>query len=162
MAADLTGHCTCGEVSYRLSADLLITHACHCTWCQRESGAAFGLNGLIETRHLEVTGGAPVARELPSNSGKGQRAMACPDCGVVLWAHYHGMGPRFAFVKLGTLDDTSAARPDVHIFTSTKQPWLALDGDIPVFEEYYRRSEVWRPESYARFEAERARTDGPA
>ncbi len=134
-----------------------MVHACHCTWCQRESGSAFALNGMIETRHIELLSGAPVGRDLPSASGKGQKVMACPSCGVALWAHYNGTGPRFAYVKMGTLDDTGAVAPDVHIFTSTKQPWLMLTGDVPVFEAFYRRSEVWRPEAYARFQAERAR-----
>lgn len=152
-----TGRCTCGQIEYRLHAEPLVVHACHCTWCQRESGSAFAMNAMIETRHLEVTKGTPVARELPSASGKGQRVMACPDCGVALWGHYHGTGPAFAYVKVGTLDAAREVTPDVHIFTSTKQPWLSLAGDVPVFEEFYRRSEVWRPESYQRFQAERAR-----
>lgn len=154
-----TGRCTCGEVAYRLSADPLVVHACHCTWCQRESGSAFALNGMIETRHIALIQGTPVARELPTASGKGQRVMACPGCGVALWASYHGTGPAFSYVKMGTLDDTSDLRPDAHIFTSTKQPWLELSGEVPVFEAFYRRSEVWRPDAYARFQAERARED---
>lgn len=151
------GRCTCGEVEYRLHAEPLVVHACHCTWCQRESGSAFALNGMIETRHIEVTKGTPVARELPSASGKGQRVHACPRCGVALWAAYHGTGPKFSYLKMGTLADTSTVAPDVHIFTSTKQPWLELGDSVPVFDAFYRRSEVWRPEAYARFQDERAR-----
>jgi hypothetical protein len=153
----MNGRCSCGEVVYRLRAEPLIVHACHCTWCQRESGSAFALNGMIETRCIEIITGAPVARDLPSSSGRGQRVYACGRCGVALWTHYRGAGPAFAYVKMGTLDDTSAVAPDVHIFTSTRQTWLALPDDVPVFEEFYRRSEVWRPEAYARFQAERAR-----
>jgi hypothetical protein len=152
-----TGRCTCGHIEYRLAAAPLVVHACHCTWCQRESGSAFALNGMIETRYIALTKGTPQARELPTASGKGQRVSACPTCGVALWASYHGTGPRFSYVKMGTLDETETVRPDVHIFTSTKQRWLALSGDVPVFEEFYRRSDVWRPEAYARFQAERAR-----
>lgn len=152
-----TGRCTCGAVAYRLTAEPLVVHACHCSWCQRESGSAFALNGMIETRFVELVRGEPVARALPSASGKGQRVMACPACGVALWAQYHGTGARFSYVKMGTLDDTSGVRPDVHIYTETKQPWLALGDDIPAFAEFYRRSEVWTPEAYARFQAERAR-----
>jgi len=154
-----TGRCSCDEIEYRLTAEPLIVHACHCTWCQRESGSAFALNGMIETRHIELVQGTPVMRELPTASGKGQRVAACPRCGVALRASYHGTGPRFSYVKMGTLDDTASVAPDMHIFTSTKQPWLALSGDVPVFEEFYRRSAVWRPEAYERFQAERTRED---
>ena len=153
----MQGRCSCGAVGYSLSAEPLVVHACHCTWCQRESGSAFALNGMIESRHIDVTRGTPEAVELPTASGKGQRLMRCPECGVALWSSYHGTGPRFSYVKMGTLDDTAQAAPDVHIFTSTKQPWLELPAGVPAFEAFYRRSAVWRPEAYARFQAERAR-----
>jgi hypothetical protein len=31
--------------------------------------------------------------------------------------------------------------PDIHIFTSTKQPWVRLSGDVPVVPEYCRSAE---------------------
>ncbi len=153
----MQGHCSCGAVSYRLLDTPLVVHACHCTWCQRESGSAFALNGMIETRLIEVTGGRPEAMELPTASGKGQRVCRCGACGVALWASYHGTGPRFSYVKMGTLEDTRTVAPDVHIFTSTKQDWVDIPAGVPAFEGFYRRSDVWRPDAYQRFQAERAR-----
>ena len=153
----MQGRCTCGDIVYRLTETPLITHACHCSWCQRESGSAFALNAMIETRHIALVQGTAEAIELPSASGKGQRAMRCPRCGVTLWAHYHGTGLRFAYIKVGTLDEPGAAPPDVQIYVTTKQPWVVLPDGARVFEEFYRRSQVWRPEALARFAAERAR-----
>jgi len=153
----MDGRCSCGEVAYRLTEAPLVVHACHCTWCQRESGSAFALNGMIESRFIEVTKGTPVARELPSASGKGQRVMACPSCGVALWGHYHGAGLAFAYVKMGTLAATAGVVPDVHVYTSTKQDWVVIPEGMPAFDSFYRPSEIWRPDSYARFKAERAR-----
>ena len=155
----MQGRCSCGAVRYRLAAEPLVVHACHCSWCQRESGSAFALNGMIETRFIELTQGDPEGMELPTASGKGQRVVRCPDCGVALWASYHGTGPRFSYVKMGTLNETAAVAPDVHIFTSTKQDWVTLPEGVPAFEAFYRRSAVWRPEAYARFQAERSRED---
>jgi len=153
----MDGRCSCGQVAYRLTAAPLVVHACHCSWCQRESGSAFALNGMIESRHIALRAGEVQAVELPTASGKGQRISRCAACGVALWASYHGTGPLFSYVKMGTLDDTRAIAPDVHIFTSTKQDWLRLPDGVPAFEGFYRRSAVWRPEAYARFQAERSR-----
>ncbi|TMJ67711.1 MAG: aldehyde-activating protein, partial [Alphaproteobacteria bacterium] len=36
----MEGGCTCRQVRYRLSGQPLIVHACHCRWCQRETGTA--------------------------------------------------------------------------------------------------------------------------
>ena len=51
---------------------------------------------------------------------------------------------------MGTLDEPDRFPPDIHIFTSTKQPWVHLTGDVPVVPEYYRSADMWPPESLAR------------
>jgi hypothetical protein len=33
--------------------------------------------------------------------------------------------------------------PDVHIFTSTRLPWVVLPEGVPVFEEYYSTKKQW-------------------
>ena len=150
----MEGGCSCGRVRYRLTAAPLIVHVCHCTYCQRETGSAFVINMWMEARHVEFTGD-PVAVTLPSASGAGQIVYRCPNCQVAVFSQYD-VGDQFRFVRGGSLDDPGAVTPDVHIFTSTKLPWVGLGEGIPVFEEYYRRSEVWRPEAYARYKAIRA------
>jgi len=39
------------------------------------------------------------------------------------------------FVRVGTLDDPAQLPPDIHIFTSSKQPWVVLPGDTPAGPE---------------------------
>ena len=152
----MDGGCTCGEIRYRLTDRPLFVHCCHCSWCQRETGAAFALNAMIETSRVQILSGAPRLTRTPSASGKGQEIARCPTCHVALYSHYAGAGRNVAFVRVGTLDDPSACPPDIHIFTSTKQPWLGLDDRVPVVPDYYRRSEHWPAESLARLAALRA------
>ena len=42
------GGCTCRAVRYRLTSKPMFVHCCHCSWCQRETGASFALNAMIE------------------------------------------------------------------------------------------------------------------
>lgn len=153
------GHCTCGAVRYRLTDRPLFTHCCHCTWCQRETGSAFALNAMIETDRVDLLAGAPEEIVTPSASGKGQIILRCPSCHVALWSHYAGSGRRIAFVRVGTLEDPAACPPDVHIFTATRLPWVQIPEGARVYEAFYRRSEIWPPESLARRAALMA--DGP-
>lgn len=146
----MEGHCTCGEVRYRLDDTPLFTHCCHCTWCQRETGAAFALNAMIETAKLTVLAGRPVEVTIPSASGKGQTVLRCPTCQVALWSHYAGAGTAMAFVRVGTLDNPGALPPDIHIFTSTKLPWVVLPEAMPAVPEYYDRKAYWPEASLAR------------
>lgn len=146
----LTGRCTCGAIRFRMNTPPLFVHACHCTWCQRETGSAFAHNAMIETDRVEILAGTPDTVPTPSASGKGQRIVRCPTCRVALWSHYAGAGDRVAFVRVGTLDEPSRLPPDIHIFTSTKQRWLVLPPGTPAVPEYYRSADHWPAESLER------------
>ena len=147
------GGCNCEAIRYQLLAEPMFVHCCHCTWCQRETGAAFALNALIETANVELLQGKPLRYELASASGGGQAVMRCSACGVALWSHYASLKEKLAFLRVGTLDDPSIAPPSIHIFTSTKQPWVRLDDSVPIMDAFYRRSEEFTPENYARYAA---------
>ena len=151
----LSGHCSCGTISYRLVASPMVVHCCHCTWCQVQSGSAFAVNALVEMSKLEVTSAAPdfstQAIDTPSPSGKGQKIVRCPRCYVALWSHYSSFKELVAFIRVGTLKNASEVRPDVHIFTSTKMPWVDLSREkVPVCEEYYVTEDVWTKEALER------------
>ncbi len=149
----LTGGCGCGRIRYRVETEPLIVHACHCTWCQRETGTAFALNAMIEADRVVHTGDEPELVVTPSESGKGQVIARCPTCRIAVWSNYGGSGPLTRFVRVGTLDDPSALPPDVHIFARSKQPWLVLPEGAPAYDIFYERATFWRPEAQARFEA---------
>lgn len=133
----MEGRCACGEVRYRLGGRPFAVHCCHCRSCQRETGSAFVINGLIESPLVEVLSGEPVTIDTPSESGRGQKIVRCPACHVALWSHYAGMGEKAAFVRVGTLEDPDACPPQVHIFARSKQPWIVLAESPPAFEIYY-------------------------
>lgn len=128
----------------------MVVHCCHCRWCQRESGAAFALNGMWEADRVVVTHGEPIVVDTPSDSGKGQRIARCPTCFVTLWSHYSGAGPKVCFVRIGTLADPDRFPPDIHIFTASKQPWVVLPPGARAFAEYYDSKVEWTEASLAR------------
>ncbi len=146
----LQGGCACGSVRYRMTGAPMIVHRCHCRWCQRETGASFALNAMIEADRVVLVQGAPGTVSTPSNSGKGQKMVRCPKCRVALWSHYAGAGDAVCFVRVGTLDEPDLLPHDIHIFTSSKQPWVVLPPGIPAVEEYYDRKEYWTEESLTR------------
>jgi len=136
----------------------MFVHCCHCRWCQRESGAAFALNALIEADRVTLTAGAPAIVDTPSASGKGQAIARCPVCQIALWSNYAGAGTSIRFVRVGTLDEPDRIQPNIHIFTASKQPWVILPADAPAVPEYYDRRQYWPAESLARREAVRSRS----
>ena len=146
----IEGGCDCRTVRYRMQSRPLFVHCCHCRWCQRESGASFALNAMIEADRVTELGEMPQLVATPSNSGAGQLIARCPSCKVAVWSHYAGAGPVLKFVRVGTLDDPDLLPPDIHIFTESKQPWVVLPAGVPVVAQYYDRDEHWPEESLAR------------
>jgi hypothetical protein len=144
------GGCACRGVRYRMTSRPMFVHCCHCRWCQRESGASFALNAMIEADRVVLLHGEPEVVNTPSQSGKGQKISRCPRCHVALWSNYAGAGDAIRFVRVGTLDDPDRLPPDIHIFTDSKQPWVMLPPDTPAVAEYYDREQVWPAESLAR------------
>jgi len=144
------GHCTCGQVRYRMTSRPLFVHCCHCRWCQRETGASFALNAMIEADRVELLQGEVEAVVTPSLSGKGQKIVRCPRCHIAVWSHYAGAGGAVCFVRVGTLDEPDRLPPDIHIFTASKQPWVVLPAGTPAVAEYYKASELWPKESLER------------
>ncbi|GAB3345672.1 GFA family protein [Lysobacter tyrosinilyticus] len=147
------GGCTCRAVRYRMEVAPMVVHACHCRWCQRESGTAFALNAVVERAQVTLLLGEVEVVPVPSESGKGQRIVRCPQCRVALWSHYPGGGEEIAFVRVGTLDHPELAPPDVHIYTASKQSWLTLPAGARAFAEFYDPRVEWPAKSLQRWGA---------
>jgi hypothetical protein len=158
----MEGGCTCGHVRYRLNGKPMIVHACHCRWCQRETGTAFAQNALYEAELVEHPAGQPEIILTPSLSGKGQKIARCPKCHVAVWSNYAGSGEAARFVRVGTLDHPDLMPPDIHIFTESKQPWVVLPANAKAFPEFYDMRTEWPAKNFERFRSMRERAKAAA
>ena len=149
MLDDLEGRCACAAVRYRLTSRPMFVHCCHCRDCQRQTGSAFVLNALIETERVTLLSGNPEPVAVPTDSGRPHEIHRCPSCGVAVWSVYGGVR-KLLFVRVGTLDDPGALKPDVHIYVRSKLPWVALPQGIASFDAYYDSRKLWPPASLER------------
>jgi len=143
------GGCACGQIRYRLRLPPLFVHCCHCLDCQRQTGSAFVLNALIETDRVDILVGQTAQFGMPTDSGRPHEVARCAGCGTALWSHYGGI-KALTFLRVGTLDDPTVLPPDVHIYTRSKQPWVALPSGVPAFEAYYDSKTLWPAASLER------------
>jgi hypothetical protein len=149
----LQGGCACGAVRYRLEDAPIITHCCHCRFCQRMSGSAFGVNAMTETDRVTLLGIEPEAVATPSTLPAGQKFHRCPRCQVALWSNHPLMGDAVAFVFVGTLDEPALLVPTVHCYTASKAAWVTLDPAVPAYEGDYDIDRVWSDAAKARIAA---------
>ncbi|KAK9773414.1 putative Glutathione-dependent formaldehyde-activating, GFA [Seiridium cardinale] len=155
-----TGGCACQRTRYALPSRPIYIHACHCRYCQRETGSAFALNAMYEANLVTLTTPTePQLIQTPTKSGNPQTIARCPTCGVAVWSHYgtHGGGV-IRIIRVGTLDEPDAwgFAPEMHIYTSTKQPWVVLSGEVPLVEEFYDFSDYWPKERLERLNRARS------
>ena len=89
----MIGGCTCRYVRYRLIGAPILVHACHCRWCQRETGSSHALNAVYEAERAVHTAAEPDVIGTPSANRKGQKIARCPNRKVAIWSNYPGSGP---------------------------------------------------------------------
>jgi hypothetical protein len=159
MTYPLSGGCACGHVRYELLDTPMFVQCCHCLDCQRQTGGPFVINAIIEADRMRTTGFDPVSVPVPAPSGEPHIVFRCPICQVAVWSDYGSKGWR-RFVRVGTLDDPTALRPQAHVFTRSKQPWITLSPDIPAFDIYYE-DDLWPAASMERLRRGFARASAP-
>ena len=129
MAANLTGGCQCGFIRYELTGAPKQISVCHCMDCQRQSGSAFGMTLVVKEEDFRLTEGELKTYASTSDAGRAKLGAFCPECGTRIYHKPEWRGGNVS-VKPGTLDDTSTLKPDMHIWTDSKQPWITIPEDV--------------------------------
>jgi hypothetical protein len=122
VALPLAGGCQCGGLRYEISQPPLMVYNCHCTDCQKISGA-FSTPMTVLQSSFSFTKGEPRTFEWTSDMGNRRFGWFCGDCGCRI---AHGQVPAAGFLSVrgGTLDDTSWLEPVGDIWMRSAQPWV--------------------------------------
>lgn len=128
---NITGGCLCGQVRYSGNADPVFTGICHCTDCQKFSGAPFVTVIGVPKAALTITG-TPKTFTKPGDSGKAMSRHFCPNCGSSIADEAEAM-PDIVMVAIGTLDDSRWVKPAMQIYCDRAQPWVQLGGEMKSF-----------------------------
>jgi hypothetical protein len=120
----LTGGCLCGGVRFALSAPATGASYCHCTRCQRRTGAGASSNARVAEGAFRVVRGDDRIRSW--KPPEGAEKFFCGDCGSALFSR----NPQGAVgVRLGVLDDDPEIRPSGRQFTAYAAAWEAIPDD---------------------------------
>jgi hypothetical protein len=144
------GGCGCGQVRYRVEGEPIFVNNCYCRLCQGQTGSTSVVNAFFESERITLLQGALSDHGLIAGSGGQHVIRRCAQCGVALWSQYPRLGSLGLGLRVGTLDDPGAWRPDAAIFTASKMPWVTLPAGIPSYEATYNQLEVLPPERVAR------------
>jgi len=100
-----------------------MTAVCHCTHCQKQSGAMFSTNlGLAEADY-EQRGETKVFND-KGDSGQPVWRHFCANCGSPILSKVAAM-PGMVLVKAGTLDDLGGLAPTIEVYADHAASWVA-------------------------------------
>ena len=129
--AEIKGGCLCGAVRYSAETEQTEAIICHCTDCQKFTGAAFAALVPLQKSALTITG--PVKTHTGvGGSGKPILRNFCVECGSSLFEE-PGTRPGMAILCAGTLDDPASVTPAREIFRDDGFAWVEVHGDMPRF-----------------------------
>ena len=125
MSEPLTGGCGCGAVRYEVTEPPVTAIYCHCTRCQRRSGAAAAPTARVVPGSVRVTQGEERIRRW--QPGDGFAKSFCEECGSGLFAERPD-GLIFG-VRMGTFDQDPGVRMAARQFTAYASPWEPIPDD---------------------------------
>jgi hypothetical protein len=155
MAEDSThqGGCGCGALRYQVRGEPIYVNNCHCRQCQRQTGSTSVVNAFFEAERLTVTSGETTRNIFVAGSGGDHQVIRCAACGTAIWSFYPRLGELGLGLRVGTLDEPDALRPDAVIFTQEAMSWVTLPEGIPHFVTTYDPSELLPAGRLARLRA---------
>src|ERR1044071_5254184 len=88
---------------------------------------------VVAYEGFRLTAGEPRTLLRTAESGRVTNRWVCPECGSWITSAPRP-GAAYRVVRGGTLDNTSWLQPMVHLWTRSKQPWIALPEGSESFE----------------------------
>jgi hypothetical protein len=122
----LDGSCLCGSIRYDCDAEPILTAICHCPHCQKQTSAPFSIVVAVPKGSLRIEGQTLKTFDDVGESGQPVRRKFCGNCGSPIVSYLEAM-PELAFIKAGTLEDTSWLNPTMEVWCQTAQPWVKID-----------------------------------
>jgi hypothetical protein len=130
MAEIHEGGCLCGAVRYRVTGDPIVVWVCHCTFCKRRTGSAFGLSAYFNEAAVQIINGELKVYQYRSDeNNRWLRMEFCSTCGTTVTGVAEGF-PGARFITGGTLEDPDWIKPAAHAWTRSALHWMAFPPDV--------------------------------
>ena len=137
------GGCVCKKVRYSISGSPLRATICHCTWCQRRTGSAFGVELVFnKDQVLFHSDSVSIYRHISDDSGRWLDQHFCNTCGSSIGLTLEAV-PSIQSISVGSLDDQNwieLTRLDRrHVFVRSARLWSVIPSDVEQYEEHFRQ-----------------------
>jgi hypothetical protein len=134
MAEAHDGGCLCGSVRYRVTGVPLLTNVCHCTFCQRRTGSAFGFVAYFKQEEVEIRGSLKTYEHRSDESNRWLHVGFCPTCGTTVTLTVEVL-PGACGIAGGTFDEPSWLKVDRFSWMRSAHPWVIAPPGVAQFQK---------------------------
>ena len=120
----VNGKCHCGNIEIEAKIKLSEVRACHCTDCQKMSGAPLRAIAIAPADKIKIAGQTSEYIKIGDSGNKRIQAF-CPKCGTQLFAT--DMGKTQYNLRTGFLEQKNKLVPKSHVFTHSSMLWINND-----------------------------------
>lgn len=132
MELPLSGRCQCGALRYQCSEPPAFMANCHCTACQRTSGAACASVFNVAISALQIFGEVRCSTRL-GDSGQAVENGFCASCGSRMFSYPGSLSGRVN-IMAASLDDQRWFKPSVNIYVASAPAWHQVDRTLACFD----------------------------
>ena len=142
MTDETVGGCVCGAVRFKASGQPARVTICHCRWCQRRTGTAFGVEVVYRTDQVELTNGETTRyRHVSDESGRWLDIEFCSRCGTNMGFTLEAV-PGVRTLPAGAFDDPGWIRAERykyrHVYLRSRRDWSDLSPAVEQHEQHFR------------------------
>lgn len=127
----IEGECHCGFVTYEAEIDPEHIAICHCTDCQRLTGAAYRVSASTPSKSFRLTGGDPKLYIKIADNGRKRLQYFCPQCGSPIYTTGTDEDAKEVGIRLGTINQRRELKPRKQIWCSSALPWIGDVAGLP-------------------------------
>lgn len=137
-----SGGCVCGSIRFTATGEPLRVTLCHCLWCQRRTGTAFGTEVVFNADQVALAGDTlSLYRHHSDESGRWLDVVFCGRCGTNLGFTLEA-APGLRTLPAGAFDDPSWIRAEDqtfrHVFLRSRRAWPDLSSLVEQHERHFR------------------------
>jgi hypothetical protein len=117
----VNGTCHCSQIEIEAVVQKSEVRACHCTDCQKMSGAPLRAIAVAPADKIKIKG-IPKEYIKIGDSGNKRIQAFCPECGTQLFAT--DMKKTLYNLRTGFLEQKNDLIPKTHVFTQSSMSWI--------------------------------------
>ncbi|KAI0913182.1 Mss4-like protein [Ustulina deusta] len=133
-----TASCLCGGIKIEIRGTPFMQNLCHCSSCQKSTGAPFGSLAAYKTEQVTFTESEPSVLKTyidtsPESGGVLKRSF-CGKCGSPVGIQ-RGSNPDTLVLPIGIIDgNKDAFKPQLEFFCRSKADWVGAIQDSKTFD----------------------------